>query len=70
MEEGGREGWNTVDDSKEGEMSGPWGGQWKKGWDIKDAQEGWDVVGDGTWERGMGWSSTGRRKEVWVGLGG
>lgn len=46
------------------------GGQWKKGWDIKDAQEGWDVVGDGTWERRMGWSSTGRRKEVWVGLGG
>lgn len=45
-------------------------GQWKKGWGIKDTQEGWDVVGDGTREREMGWSSTGRRKEGWVGLDG
>lgn len=27
---------------------------WKKGWDIKDTQEGWDMVGDGTWEGGLG----------------
>lgn len=30
MEEGGREGWNTVDDSKEGEMGGPWGGSGRR----------------------------------------
>lgn len=24
------------------------------------------MVSDGTWEGGMGWSSTGRRKEGWV----
>lgn len=46
------------------------GGAVEEGLGHKDAQEGWDVVGDGTWERGMGWSSTGRRKEGWVGLGG
>lgn len=26
------------------------------------------MVGDRTWEGGMGWNSTGRRKEGWVGL--
>lgn len=26
------------------------------------------MVGDVTWEGGMGWNSTGRKKEGWVGL--
>lgn len=26
------------------------------------------MMGDRTWEGGMGWNSTGRRKEGWLGL--
>lgn len=60
--EGDKEGWDTEDDCKEG---GTGEEQWKKGLDIKEgAQAGWGMVGDGTWEGGMGWSSTRKRAEL------